>query len=173
MPNSLDALRRLASLNWPVVIVTNQSAIGRGLTTRETVDDIHVRMTQMILAAGGRVDCVLYCPHRPEDDCTCRKPRPGLLQMAAQRLPIDLNRSFLVGDAESDIRAAVAVGCRPIFVKTGRGQEHLRLLTEELRRNLIIAEDLGQAVDWIINESGLSIEATQAQQPGVDIADQN
>ncbi|HEY4723345.1 MAG TPA: D-glycero-beta-D-manno-heptose 1,7-bisphosphate 7-phosphatase, partial [Anaerolineae bacterium] len=128
MPGALQALRQLARLSWPLVVVSNQAIIGRGLANRQTVDEIHANMVFAIQEARGRVDAVLYCPHRPDEHCDCRKPQPGLLLQAAEHLHLDLARSYLIGDAETDVQAAQAAGCQAILVKTGRGREQLETL---------------------------------------------
>src|SRR5512133_3041926 len=125
LPGVLEALRRLSELERPVVVVSNQAIIGRGVTSREVVDEIGRRMVEAVCAHGGRIDAVLYCPHRPEEGCRCRKPQPGLLTDAAGQMGLDLGASYLVGDAESDLGAARAAGCRPILVTTGRGAAEL------------------------------------------------
>jgi D-glycero-D-manno-heptose 1,7-bisphosphate phosphatase len=103
------------------VVVSNPAGVGRGLVDRQAVDDIHARMLAAVEAAGGRIEAVLYCPHTVEDDCDCRKPRPGLLYRASRELDVDLADSAFVGDNITDIQAAVAAGCRPVLVLTGRG----------------------------------------------------
>ena len=155
LPGALEALRRLAPLGWPTLVVSNQSAIGQGLTTRQTVDDIHQRMIDAISKAGGRIDAVLYCPHHSDAQCLCRKPRPELLWEAQARFQLDLTRSFLVGDAESDILAALATGSRPILVRTGRGREQLTQLDKRILRHLHVANDLLEAVDWIWEQAAI------------------
>lgn len=152
LPGALEALRRLALLAWPVVVVTNQSAVGRGLVSRQAIEDINRRMVEMVRQNGGRVDEVLYCPHRPEEGCTCRKPQPGLLLSASQRLRLDLARSFMVGDAECDVGAARAAGCRPVLVRTGRGAEHLARLRRQNVDGFYVADDLDSAVSWIVEQ---------------------
>ena len=153
LPGALDALRRLATLDWPVVVITNQAAIGRGLVSRETVEEINGRMVAAVRSEGGRIDGVFYCPHRPEEECACRKPEPGLLLQAAEQLGLDLPTSFLVGDAASDVLAAHAADCRAVLVGTGRGAEYAKRAL--LQRHDIVgyhlADDLGQAVDWIVD----------------------
>ena len=113
LPGALSALRHLAGLEWPIAVITNQSIIDRGLATQETVEAINARMIAEVQAAGGRIDGVWYCPHVPEAGCACRKPAPGLILAAAEALHLDLTRSFLVGDAISDIQAAHAAGVYP------------------------------------------------------------
>jgi len=150
LPGALDALRALARLDWPIVVISNQSAIGRGLTTREAVDNIHARLSQEVVAAGGRIDAFYYCPHRPGEGCDCRKPATGLLLRAAQELKIDLSRSYMVGDAVEDVQAALAAGCKPILVRTGRGQAALKAMSQELLARCDVADDLDDAVNRIL-----------------------
>ncbi|MGH2354185.1 MAG: D-glycero-beta-D-manno-heptose 1,7-bisphosphate 7-phosphatase, partial [Chloroflexota bacterium] len=122
LPGAVESIVALSQAGHPVVVVTNQGGIGRGHMTAAALDDIHARMVAAIRASGGLVDAVLYCPHHPDDGCECRKPRPGLLQRAACELGLDLSRSVFVGDHLTDLQAAVAAGCRPILVLTGRGR---------------------------------------------------
>ncbi len=150
LPGAVEALQRLSQLGWPVVVVTNQSVVGRGLVDHRTVEEIHAQMVAAVCGAGGRIDDVLYCPHGPEDKCACRKPRPGLLLLASVRLGLDLSRSFMIGDAESDVLAAQTVGCRPVLVKTGRGAGHMGLLRQSNTLGYYLADDLSDAVDWIL-----------------------
>lgn len=150
LPGALEALAMLGRLSWPVIVVSNQSAIGRGIVGQEVVDEINGRMVAAVEAAGGRIDGVLYCPHRPDEGCACRKPRPGLLLLAAERFGLDLAASHLIGDAESDILAAQAVGCRAILVKSGRGAEQLALLRQRHVDGYLVAEDLADAAGWIL-----------------------
>ncbi|MBX3002278.1 MAG: HAD-IIIA family hydrolase, partial [Caldilineaceae bacterium] len=150
LPGALTALQTLATLDWPIVVVTNQSAIGRGFVTQAAVEQIHQRMIDAIHAAGGRIDAIFYCPHHPEDSCDCRKPRPGLLHQAQARLQIDLTRSILIGDAVSDLQAAQVVGCFPILVKSGRGWAQLDQWPREKMDEIGVAEDLADAVPQIL-----------------------
>jgi len=144
-----EPLRLLAGNGLQVIVTSNQAAINRGLVAVETVEEINRRMVAEVTQRGGRIDAVYYCPHRPEENCACRKPRPGLLLRAAQEWGIDLAASYLIGDALSDVEAALAVGCRPILVRTGRGREQERLLRERWPY-VPVVEDLGEAVAWIL-----------------------
>ncbi len=146
LPDSFTALRELADLDLPVVVVTNQSVIGRGIARGETVDQINSSMVERVRAAGGRIDRVYYCPHRPDEGCDCRKPAPGLLLRAAEDLGLDLRLSFLVGDGANDVEAALRVGCTPLLVLTGRGRQAARLLSRELLATISIVDDLREAV---------------------------
>ncbi len=123
LPGALEALASLRDAPWRIVIVTNQSPIGRGLVARETIDAINERIIAQIEAAGGRIDAAYICPHAPEDGCDCRKPQPGMLQQAAADLDIDLGQSIMVGDALTDVGAGQCAGvAEAVLVRTGRGR---------------------------------------------------
>lgn len=150
LPGVFEGLRRLADSEFVVIMVTNQSAIGRGLVTAEVVHGINDRIVMRIGAESGRIDRVFICPHRPDEDCQCRKPRPGMLLQAADELGIDLSRSFLIGDAVSDMEAALCAGCAPIMVLTGRGERQLAELRARGYHSVAVMPHLPAAVDWIL-----------------------
>jgi D-glycero-D-manno-heptose 1,7-bisphosphate phosphatase len=150
LPGVLDAMQRLATSQFAVVVVTNQSAVGRGLMSVEVLAAINQGIVQQVQQAGGRIDAVYACPHGPEEGCPCRKPRPGMLLQAAQDLDIDLARSVLVGDAVSDLEAALAVGSRPVLVRTGRGTKQMARLADHGLGHVPVVADLSEAVAWII-----------------------
>ena len=116
LPQIGGPLRRIRENEFLIVIVTNQSAIGRGLTTHELVREIHDKMRKELEKQGASVDAIYYCPHTPEDHCDCRKPQPGLILRATKELGINLKESWLIGDKESDVEAARRAGCRAIIV---------------------------------------------------------
>lgn len=151
LPGVFDALRALADSQFAVVVVTNQSAIGRGIMVAETLQGIHDAMAARIAVEGGRVDAIYACPHRPDAGCDCRKPQPGMLLQAAADLDIDLARSYLVGDALTDIQAALAAGCQPVMVRTGRGVAQLAKLEAKKLTGVEVFDDLGKAVAWILD----------------------
>lgn len=149
LSRTLDALRKVAASDFLVIVTTNQSAINRGLMDDETIREIHARMARSIERAGGRIDAVYYCPHRPEENCDCRKPKPGLYLQAADHWDIDLARSYVVGDALVDVQAAHAIGSTPILVLTGRGQEQQEKLIKNAHSDYQVVDDLMHAVEWI------------------------
>jgi len=149
-PEAINALSAPEIKNYKVVIVTNQSAVGRGLLSPETAQDINDRLLDLIEKCGARVDGIYTCPHKPEDNCDCRKPKPGLLLHAARELSLDLHRSWMIGDAWSDVLAGHAAGVRgAVIVKTGRGAEQLLQRPIELKRNHFVFNDLSEALDAI------------------------
>lgn len=118
---SLEAIALLGRNGFTVAIASNQSGIGRGLFDRRTLTAIHRKLRRAVSRAGGRIDRIVFCPHRPEDHCDCRKPAPGLLLRLARHYDMDLAGVPVVGDAARDLQAAAAVGARPILVLTGKG----------------------------------------------------
>jgi D-glycero-D-manno-heptose 1,7-bisphosphate phosphatase len=151
LPGVLDALRLLRGSGLPIIVVSNQSAINRGLVSWDTVNAVTRLLQERVTGAGGRLDAVFYCPHRPEEECACRKPRPGLLLQAANELGIELTGSYCVGDALSDVRAAMAVGAQPLVVLTGRGREQATLLEKAFSAPVPVFRDLLEAARWILS----------------------
>jgi D-glycero-D-manno-heptose 1,7-bisphosphate phosphatase len=148
IPGALEALARVTRHGERIVIVTNQSAVGRGLLTHLTLEAIHRSLLEHITAAGGRIDSIYVCPHHPDDQCDCRKPAPGLLLRAARELGIDLSASVLIGDNLTDVLAARAVGVRPILVNTGLGAtQPLSGVTASVLR----CHDLAHAVETLLH----------------------
>jgi D-glycero-D-manno-heptose 1,7-bisphosphate phosphatase len=122
LPGALEAIARLNHAGWHVVVATNQSGIGRGLFDMETLNAMHSKMHGLLAAVGGRVDAVFFCPHTPADACDCRKPASGLFRRIGERYGIDLRGVPAVGDSARDAVAALAAGCVPHLVRTGKSQ---------------------------------------------------
>ena len=120
LPGAVDALALLRRRGLRVAVVTNQSAINRGFTTRAAVDECHRRMLDAVAERGGAIEGVFLCPHTPEEGCDCRKPAPGLLRTAAEQLDFAVQDAVLVGDHVTDLQAAEHFGCDSILVLTGR-----------------------------------------------------
>ncbi len=154
LPRAADALVELTRRGFATVVLTNQAVVNRGIASRETIDEIHRRMVAELAAKGARIDGVFYCPHRPEERCLCRKPQPGLLFEAAEKLGVDLSQSYLVGDAMSDVVAGKAAGCRTILVLTGRGLKEFLSPRARSVRGYSISVDLWHAVWRILVEEG-------------------
>jgi D-glycero-D-manno-heptose 1,7-bisphosphate phosphatase len=119
VPGIRAALKELASLQLPMIVISNQAAVGKGLLDSSGLEEITARMRGALLEDGTALSAVYYCPHRTDENCACRKPKPELLYRAASDFNIDLSRSVFVGDSETDVRAARAAGCAPILFRTG------------------------------------------------------
>ncbi len=133
LPGALEAVARLNHAGWHAVVATNQAGIGRGLIDMASLNAVHQAMIRRLAEAGGRLDAVFFCPHTPEEQCDCRKPLPGMMQQIAQRYGIELAGVPMVCDNLRDLKAAVAAGCQPHLVRTGRAAE----LDEEQLRALL------------------------------------
>jgi D-glycero-D-manno-heptose 1,7-bisphosphate phosphatase len=164
LPGVKKSLATLSRLGLPIIIVTNQAVIGRGMVTVETLEDIHRRMVAEIATHGGRIDRLIYCPHHPEDECDCRKPKPGMLLQAAAEMGIDLTQSYLIGDATSDIQAGQQVGCHTFLVLTGRGVEQsIPALHSAGKHFVTIVRDLREVTDHILQaELNITNESDQS-----------
>ncbi len=116
LPGAAEGLRSLRSAGYRIIVVTNQSGVGRGYFDIETLEKVHNRLRSDLRKNGADYDALYYCPHTPEDDCDCRKPKPGLFLKAASELKIDLAASYTIGDRDLDILAGKAAGTRTILV---------------------------------------------------------
>jgi len=145
IPGSLEAIAALNKAGYKVVIATNQSGLGRGYFSHATLEAMHQKMTQELHEVGGRIDGIFICPHRPEQDCECRKPEPGLLLDIQKGFEISLEDAVLIGDAERDIKAALSVNCDAVLVKTGKGK--LTLDMYNVPENVSVFENLSEAVN--------------------------
>ena len=124
LPGALEAISRLNHAGFHVVLATNQSGLGRGLFDMAALNAVHTHMVKTLAVAGGRIDAIFYCPHAPDEGCSCRKPLPGLLEQVAERYGIALAGVPYVGDSLRDMQAADAAGCAPHLVLTGRHGTH-------------------------------------------------
>ena len=153
LPNAKEALRRLSNNDEvKIFIVSNQAGIGKDVVTVAQVDEVNRRMKNEIETAGGRIDGILYCPHTPEDQCSCRKPGADLLLKVLQETPGNPSKRFMVGDAVSDMAAAKKVSAVAIMVKTGRGKEQLKSVSTGSLTADYIAEDVSEAVEIILQD---------------------
>ena len=144
---SIEAIARLSCSGWTVAVATNQSGIARGYYTLATLEAMHQKLRDLVTKAGGVVGLIAYCPHGPDAECCCRKPRTGLLEQIASYYNISLSGVWFVGDSLTDIAAAEAADCRPVLVKTGKG---LRALVKGVTEQVLIFEDLGDVADYLL-----------------------
>jgi D-glycero-D-manno-heptose 1,7-bisphosphate phosphatase len=153
-PAALAALQNFSSSPYRIILVTNQSAVGRGLITLAQAEHLNWRIIAAVKKHGGRVDGAFMCPHAPQARCDCRKPRPGLLLQAAEALSLDLSRSFMIGDALSDLQAGRAAGVREaMLVRTGRGLQQASLPEAALLQPFRVFDSLAEALDHISSHS--------------------
>jgi D-glycero-D-manno-heptose 1,7-bisphosphate phosphatase len=133
-----------------VAVVTNQSGIGRGLHDEAALAEIHRHMRERVRAAGGELAGVYYCPHLPEDNCECRKPKPGMFRALERELGVSVLGAPYIGDRMSDVEAAEAVGARPMLVRTGTGAATVALLGA---RRVPVFDDLAAAARSLLTVS--------------------
>ncbi len=150
LPGVTDALSRLQKAGYLLVVVSNQSGVGRGMFTMETLQHVHERLDQLLAASSVKIDHYELCIHRPEDECDCRKPKPKLILDAARKFRIDLTRSFMIGDKLSDLGTGRSAGCQGVaLVRTGEGK------TTESKMNGTQADYVGNSLEdvaaWILN----------------------
>jgi D-glycero-D-manno-heptose 1,7-bisphosphate phosphatase len=150
IPGSLESIGKLSQNGYKIIVITNQSGIGRKIFSIEMLHAIHKKMNTHLSQFGGVIDGIFFCPCKPEENCNCRKPKPGLYNDVSYRLRMPLKNVFCVGDKITDIQAAENAGGNPILVRTGKGKEEID--AGLIPKNIPIYDDLGSFVDKIITE---------------------
>jgi len=117
-PNIVEPIKKLKNAGFIIVVISNQSAINRGFTTHHNVSAIHSTIQKFLKKNGTQIDHFFYCPHKPDENCKCRKPKPGMLLKAAKVLQLNLHQSWMIGDNDTDIEAAKAAGCKFFKIKS-------------------------------------------------------
>ncbi|MDH3504980.1 MAG: HAD-IIIA family hydrolase [Nitrospirota bacterium] len=149
-PGVPEAIARLNHLGVMVLLVTNQSAIGRGMMTIEGLELIHERLAELIRPYGASIDGIFFCPHRPQDGCGCRKPKAGLIDQAVNRFALDLSQCYLVGDKRSDLEVAQTVSVPGVLVMTSSYSADVVKARDEGQLPIeYVADSFVDAVDWI------------------------
>src|SRR5262249_50609239 len=147
------AIRKLNEARLPVVVVTNQSGVGRGYFLESLAEKVHQRLVSELAAEGARLDGVYYCPHVEADECSCRKPKTGMLRKAALELRLDL-RTPVFGDRGGDLAMAHRARCKSALVRTGSGEGELALHEAKWSdKPDFVTSDLAEAVEWILGEA--------------------
>jgi D-glycero-D-manno-heptose 1,7-bisphosphate phosphatase len=154
-----DAVRLLNRAGFTVVVITNQSAIGRGIIDERFLGDVHTALDARLAAGNARIDRYYFCPHHPEatleeyrHPCRCRKPGPGMIEQACRELDIDPQHSVMVGDRWLDVAAGQAAGTRTVLVRTGHGAHEEAHPPDEAHADAIL-NNLMEAVGWILRTS--------------------
>ena len=146
IPGSVEALKKLHDSDFKVLIITNQGGIGKGTYTEKDVKDIHQKMHNLLGENGIELDGVYFCPHHPDGDCDCRKPRLGMIMKAIKEHDIDPKRSFFIGDKTTDVKAGKDIGCKTFLVQTGYAGKDNRCDVEPD----FVVSDLLEAVNMIL-----------------------
>ncbi len=144
---SLEGIALLNQQGYQIVVITNQSGIGRGFYSHETLEQMHAKMRRLLAEKGGSIAAIYYCPHLPGDHCDCRKPKPGMLHAFSNATGADFAGTYFVGDTWNDVATALAVNAIPLLVKTGKG---MRTIAEHPEMNIPIFENLYAAAEYII-----------------------
>jgi D-glycero-D-manno-heptose 1,7-bisphosphate phosphatase len=152
IPGSLEAIAKLTQAGYTIALATNQSGVGRGLFTEATLAAIHDKMQQEVAKLGGHIDYIFYCPHTPEANCDCRKPKSGLFKQIAAALKTSLADVPAIGDTLRDIQAAQAMDCKAILVETGNGK---KTLAENPSLTVPVFADLAAATTMLLQEKDL------------------
>ena len=148
LPGAGEAVSRLNKAGFAVVIITNQSSIGRGWLTEDTLKSIHEKMKKDLANLGAKVDGIYHCPHMPDEGCECRKPKPSMVVRAVSEMGLDLKRSYTVGDRLFDVQLGRNSGTKAILVRSHTPAEEL---AEAERLADHVSPDLAAAVDWILS----------------------
>jgi D-glycero-D-manno-heptose 1,7-bisphosphate phosphatase len=148
IPGSLEAIARLNQNGYRIVVATNQSGIGRGLFDMSALNVMHAKMHRALATVGGKIDAVFFCPHTPEDQCDCRKPKPGLFQQIAKRFGVELGQTTMIGDSDRDLAAGLAAGCEVLLVRTGKGERVV--LDGKVPEGVQVFDNLATAVDHLV-----------------------
>jgi len=157
LPRSLDAIRLLTQQGFDVILITNQSAIHRHLVSKKNLEYMHANMISVIEEYGGKLKDIFYCPHIPDDQCKCRKPKPGLIMQAQQKYRIDVKKTMMIGDSLKDMECARNAGCGgSILVRTGNGKVAEQALKEKNIVPTYVLDDLYEAA-LIITRPGLTV----------------
>ena len=150
---SLEAIARMSRAGYAVAVITNQSGIARRLFNTADLNDIHIKMLQLLKDLGGDIEAILFCPHGPDDGCQCRKPKPGLFEDLVKRMSVRLDNVYAVGDSERDLIAAHAAGAKPVLVTTGNGEKTLEDIAGYKSRwveSLPVFENLEAFTDFLL-----------------------
>lgn len=152
IPGSLEAIAKLSQAGYKIAIATNQSGVNRGLFGIQELDEMHQMLQNSVRELGGCIDGIFFCPHQPTDECECRKPGTGLFKLIANFFQVSLRGVPAIGDAWRDIESALEMNCRPILVRTGKGEGTLQVHQEQLKK-IPIYTDLAEAARDLIKNS--------------------
>jgi len=151
LPGNIEAIAALSAAGYKVAVASNQSGLARGLFDELDLEAMHAKLRTLVDEAGGKIDCIVVCPHGPDDDCDCRKPRPGMYLQIAEHFDTALDDVPVVGDSLRDLEAAVAAGAQPVLVRTGNGLQTESLLQGKLEA-VPVFDDLAAFVSDLVTD---------------------
>jgi D-glycero-D-manno-heptose 1,7-bisphosphate phosphatase len=151
LPGALESIARLNQAGWHIMVVSNQSGLGRGHFDMSALNAMHDKLHSSLAQVGGKIDAIFFCPHTPDDNCNCRKPLPGMFLDIMERTGADASLVHAVGDSLRDLQAADAAGCQVHLVKTGNGQALLdKLPIDGFPSRTLIHKDLSEFADYVL-----------------------
>ena len=148
--NAAKAIRILNQNRIKVIVITNQSGISRGIFSIDDLNNVHNELKRRLRRRGAYIDAIYYCPHHPDDGCFCRKPKNGMFKLAAKDFDLKLNKCYVIGDRLADIKSAHNISAKGVLVRTGYGKSEQNKLRQADIIPAHIAENLYDAVKWII-----------------------
>lgn len=154
LQGSIEAIAMLSKAGFTVCVATNQSGLARGLYDEFALARMHELMCSLVEEQGGTIDGIFFCPHGPDDNCDCRKPRPGMLNQIEEQFATSVSGAWFIGDTEKDIGAARAKGCNPILVLTGKGSLTKHSANDKVLENVPVFDDLFSAAMFIVSDQG-------------------
>ena len=151
---SIRAIAALSKAGYQLAITTNQSGIARGYFPVTELNAMHQKMTDLVTSEGGKIDAIFFCPHGPDDQCSCRKPQPGMVLDALTQFQQKPENCWVVGDSLRDIQAGLQAGCKAALVRTGKGERTLRVIAEKetAYSNIPVFTNLYDFVEQLLNE---------------------
>lgn len=143
-----ESIAKLSKAGYKIAVATNQSALGRKMTTLEIVNQIHQSLKDRVAQFGGKIDLIIFCPHHPDENCECRKPKDGMFKQISQKLNIPLKDAYMVGDSERDLIPAIKNEIKAVLVMTGNGPKTLEKMQ---LKNVLVVQDLPSFCDYLLN----------------------
>jgi len=155
IPGSLETIAKLNKISVDIIVVTNQSGLGRGLFDKNALDEIHEKMHQELSLLNGSIKDIFFCPHTPTDACNCRKPKTGLLEAIEKKYGVSLSGVPFIGDSRKDLQLAYEKSCLPILVKTGKGNDYFKtqFTSDPWHDQSLIFSTLNDAGNYLIRHT--------------------
>ncbi len=151
---SLEAIAELSGAGYSIAVATNQAGVAKKVFSQDILDAIHQKMLSQVAAKGGHIARIFFCPHHPDDRCSCRKPEPGMLLDACKAFHVEPSQAFFIGDSLRDIQAAIKAGCRAVLVLTGNGRKTLADLDARTSAQVVVFNSLSEFASALLSTDG-------------------